>query len=131
MHQHISTQSAVSLDTLVGLTLIWGVPRPGLWAATVAIYCPSRMVEHPKSKSTNQGIQGDGGLCIISGDHTYFDVHVTKMRDLCDRGEAWRTWQNMRIVDWSKEGEREASFEGTGRGRFNGISCFILTWKFG
>ena len=55
-------------------------------------------------------------ISIFSGDHTYFDVHVTKMRDLCDRGEAWRTWQNMRVVDWSKEGEREASFEGTGRG---------------
>ena len=24
----------------------------GWWAATVATYCPSRMVEHPKSKST-------------------------------------------------------------------------------
>ena len=25
---------------------------PGWWAATVDAYCPSRMVEHPKSKST-------------------------------------------------------------------------------
>ena len=25
---------------------------PGWWAATVATYCPSRVVEHPKSKST-------------------------------------------------------------------------------
>ena len=25
---------------------------PGWWAATVAAYCPNRMVEHPKSKST-------------------------------------------------------------------------------
>ena len=25
---------------------------PGWWATTVATYCPSRMVEHPKSKST-------------------------------------------------------------------------------
>ena len=25
---------------------------PGWWAATVATYCPSRMVEHPKSMST-------------------------------------------------------------------------------
>ena len=33
------------------LTWIWGVP-PGWWAATVATYCTSRMVEHPKSKST-------------------------------------------------------------------------------
>ena len=27
---------------------------PGWWATTVDTYCPSRMVEHPKSKSTNQ-----------------------------------------------------------------------------
>ena len=25
---------------------------PGWWAATVATYCPSRLGEHPKSKST-------------------------------------------------------------------------------
>ena len=25
---------------------------PGWWAATVAAYCPGRMVEHPKAKST-------------------------------------------------------------------------------
>ena len=25
---------------------------PGWWAAIVASYCPSRVVEHPKSKST-------------------------------------------------------------------------------
>ena len=25
---------------------------PGWWAATIATYCPSKMVEHPKSKST-------------------------------------------------------------------------------
>ena len=25
---------------------------PGWWAATVATYCPNRMVEHPKSMST-------------------------------------------------------------------------------
>ena len=28
------------------------VSSPGWWAATVATYCPSRMVEHPKSKET-------------------------------------------------------------------------------
>ena len=27
----------------------------GWWAATVASYCPSRMVEHPKSKATQPG----------------------------------------------------------------------------
>ena len=25
---------------------------PGWWAAIIASYCPSRVVEHPKSKST-------------------------------------------------------------------------------
>ena len=28
------------------------VGSPGRWAATVATYCPSQMVQHPKSKST-------------------------------------------------------------------------------
>ena len=28
------------------------VSSPGRWAATVATYCPSQMVQHPKSKST-------------------------------------------------------------------------------
>ena len=28
------------------------VSSPGWWAATVAIYCPGRMMEHSKSKST-------------------------------------------------------------------------------
>ena len=49
---------------------------------------------------------------FISGVHTYMDLHVAKMRDLCDRGEAWRTWHNLRIVDWS---ESAKSFERTGR----------------
>ena len=30
----------------------------GWWAATVATYCPSRMVEHPKSKSTQPRSKG-------------------------------------------------------------------------
>ena len=28
------------------------VSSPGRWAAAVATYCPSQMVQHPKSKST-------------------------------------------------------------------------------
>ena len=31
---------------------------PGWWAATVATYFPSRMVEHPKSKSTQPRYPG-------------------------------------------------------------------------
>ena len=34
---------------LVGLDL---GSSPGSWAATVATYCPSQMVQHPKYKST-------------------------------------------------------------------------------
>ena len=33
------------------------------WAATVATYCPSRMVEHPKSKSIEPSPPGDGSPC--------------------------------------------------------------------
>ena len=32
---------------------------PGWWAATVATYCPSRVVEHPKSKSTQPSPKPD------------------------------------------------------------------------
>ena len=40
---------------------------PGWWAATVATYCPSRMVEHPKTKLTKPG-------CMI-GIATLYCVH--------------------------------------------------------
>ena len=37
---------------------------PGWWAATVATYCPSRVAEHPKSKSTKPSPRGHGTPCI-------------------------------------------------------------------
>ena len=46
----------------------------------------------------------------ISGSHNYFDIRVVRMKDACDRGEAWRTWENAKVVDWSEKGE---GFEGT------------------
>ena len=36
---------------------------PQLWAITVATYCPSRMVEHHKCKSTEPSPPGDGPHC--------------------------------------------------------------------
>ena len=42
--------------TWVGLTLVLGVPPAG-WVAAVATYCPSRMVEYPKSKSTQPNVR--------------------------------------------------------------------------
>ena len=39
---------------------------PGWWAATVATYCPSRMVEHPKSKSTKPSPRGHGTPCTAT-----------------------------------------------------------------
>ena len=35
----------------------------GWWAATVATYCPSRVVEHLKSKSTKPSLRGHGTPC--------------------------------------------------------------------
>ena len=35
---------------------------PGWWAASVATYCPRRVMEHPKSKSTKPIIRGHGTL---------------------------------------------------------------------
>ena len=47
-------QGLVDLD-------LWG--SPGWWAATVATYCPNRMVEHPKSKSTKPCARPPGTCC--------------------------------------------------------------------
>ena len=44
-------QSGASGERLGWVDLDFG-SSPGWWAATVATYCPIRMVEHPKSKST-------------------------------------------------------------------------------
>ena len=51
------------LEDLGWVELVLG-SSPGWWAATVATYCLSRMVEHPKSKSTNPSPRGHGTLCI-------------------------------------------------------------------
>ena len=54
---------------------------PGWWAATVATYCPSRMVEHPKSKSTKPCARPPGSRCTCTskcGTFTYIhecDIH--------------------------------------------------------
>ena len=44
---------------------------PGWWAATVATYCTSRMVEHPKSKSTKPSLRGHGTPCTV---HVWLEV---------------------------------------------------------
>ena len=52
----------MSSKTWVGLTfshLVLG-SSPGWWAPTVATYYLSRMVEHPKSKSTKSSPRGHG-----------------------------------------------------------------------
>ena len=38
---------------------------PGWWVATVATYCPSRVVENSKSKSTKPSPRGHGTPCIL------------------------------------------------------------------
>ena len=37
---------------------------PSWWATSVATYCPSRMVEHPKSNSTQPSRSPDAPDCI-------------------------------------------------------------------
>ena len=39
---------------------------PGWWAASVATYCPSRMVEHPKSNSTQPSRSPDAPDCTCN-----------------------------------------------------------------
>ena len=47
--QHVQGDSGGQIPRFVDLDFGSSL---GWWAATVAIYCPSRMVEHLKSKST-------------------------------------------------------------------------------
>ena len=38
---------------------------PGWWASTIATDSPSRVVEHPKSKSTKPSLRGHGTPCTV------------------------------------------------------------------
>ena len=44
------------------------VSSPGWWAATAATYCPSRMVEHSKSKSTQPTDKPPAPPCSVQPD---------------------------------------------------------------
>ena len=44
---------------------------PGWWAATVVTYCPSRMVEHPKSKSTQPSRRPPESPCTTMRQNTW------------------------------------------------------------
>ena len=59
------THRPISSRTWVGLTSIWDVPQAaGQWAVLQLRCCPSKTVEHPKSKSTQPSPLGDGSPCI-------------------------------------------------------------------
>ena len=47
---------------------------PGWWAATVATYCPSRMVEHSKSKSTQPSCQTTSPTLYVCVQLSYFSA---------------------------------------------------------
>ena len=57
-----SVQSGTSGEGLGWVDLHLG-SSPGWWADTEATYCPSRMVEHPKSKSTQPSPSPDAPDC--------------------------------------------------------------------
>ena len=59
----IIVQSGASGEGLGWVDLDLG-SSPGWWADIVATYCPSRMVELPKSKSTQQSPSPDAPDCI-------------------------------------------------------------------
>ena len=64
-------QTHLGIIICVHANIAQGVPCPsgpgwvdlGWWAATVATYCQSRVVEHPKSKSTKPSPRGHGTPC--------------------------------------------------------------------
>ena len=51
------------------LQLIWFRQSLRLMAATVATYCPGRMAEHPKPKSTGGFYHPDGSPCTHNPAH--------------------------------------------------------------
>jgi len=54
---------------------------------------------HPAVFSAN----GSHGMWAQEGTHTYLHILTVHLDDICDRGEAWRTWQNLEIHetgDW-------------------------------
>ena len=57
-------QSGASGEQLGWVDLDLG-SSPGWWAASVATYCPSRMVEHPKSNSTQPSRYPDAPDCSL------------------------------------------------------------------
>ena len=62
------------LKNLVGLIKIWRVSSAfGCWAASVAIYCLSKLIKHPNSESTPPGSRVDGTTC------TQITAHVCNL----------------------------------------------------
>ena len=70
MYTHTTTKHSYKashvLVDLGWVDLVLGV-SPGWWASTVATYCPSRVVEHPKSTSTKPSLRGHRTPCICPG----------------------------------------------------------------
>ena len=64
MRTHFIVQSGASGEGLGWVDLDLG-SSPGWWADTVATYCQSRMVEHPKSKSTQPSPSPDAPDCTV------------------------------------------------------------------
>ena len=64
-------QSGASGERLGWVDLDLG-SSPGWWAAFVATYCQSRMVEHPKSNSTQPSPKPDAPDCTLQGGTTEF-----------------------------------------------------------
>ena len=69
-------QGFVDLDLQGFVDLDLG-SSPGWWAAIVATYCPSRMVEHPKSKSTKPCARTPGSRCtamVLDMNYTVYAI---------------------------------------------------------
>ena len=65
MRFHFVLQSGASGERLGWVDLDLG-SSPGWWAASTATYCPSRMVEHPKSNSSQPSRSPDAPDCIFN-----------------------------------------------------------------
>ena len=79
---------------------------PGWWATTVATYCPSRVVEHPKSKSTKPSPRGHGTpckvkslACMVNFDWT---LELHRKRDSLWSLATYISSKTRSKLDWSK-----------------------------
>ena len=53
---------------------------------------------------------GSHGMWSTAGSHTYKDLGIDKLVDVCSAGADWETWKNLKIVDYKARGQFTGQF---------------------